>query len=142
MPDKTSDQWIVLFDGPCGMCQKSVRFLARRDHAQTLRVASLQSKAGMDLRQRYGLPTDDGSIQSVVLIEGDQAFTHSTAALRAMRHVGLPWSALGTLGLLIPRPLRDAAYRTIAHHRHRIFSAAADSCSLDEAVQKRVINEI
>ena len=51
--------------------------------------------------------------------------THSTAALMAARYLGGVWGTLGTLGLLVPRPMRDAVYGVIARNRHRFAGRGA-----------------
>ena len=107
---------IVLFDGVCNLCNGVVRWLIRHDPEARLRFSSLQSEAGGELAARHGLR----GLESVVVIEGDRAFVRSDAVLRLAHHVGRPWSLLAAAGVL-PRPLRDLAYRGIARSRYRIF---------------------
>ena len=87
---------VVLFDGVCNFCDASVNFVIDHDRAGYFKFAPLQSEAGMNLAAEYGLESkvanvegDNGSIpiDSVILIEDDKAYTHSTAALRIARHV-------------------------------------------------------
>jgi predicted DCC family thiol-disulfide oxidoreductase YuxK len=109
---------IVLFDGVCNLCSASVQFILRRDSGARFRFASLQSAAGQELLARLGI--DSQGIDSVVVIEGDRWFKESDAALRVAWHLGGPWRLLTVLRL-IPRPLRDRAYRLIARNRYRWF---------------------
>jgi predicted DCC family thiol-disulfide oxidoreductase YuxK len=64
----------------------------------------------------------------VVLIEDGRAYERSTAALRIARHLGFPW-VLFYAGIILPRFLRDAAYRFVAHNRYAWFGKK-DACML------------
>ncbi len=44
----------------------------------------------------------------------------SDAVLAIWRGLGWPWRALGVFGL-VPRGLRDGAYRWVARNRYRLF---------------------
>jgi predicted DCC family thiol-disulfide oxidoreductase YuxK len=108
---------IVLFDGVCNFCSHSVQFIIRRDRAAYFRFAPLQSGIAEGwLRGHVNSPVPD----SIVLIEGNRIYTESGAALRICRHLDGLWKAFYFL-LLIPRPIRDAAYRMFAKHRYRLF---------------------
>jgi predicted DCC family thiol-disulfide oxidoreductase YuxK len=109
---------IVLFDGVCNLCNGSVQFILRHDPAARFRFASLQSPVGQELLTRFGM--DPKLLDSVVLVEGDRWFKESDAALRIARGMSGGWKALAVLGV-IPRPIRDAAYRLIARNRYRWF---------------------
>jgi predicted DCC family thiol-disulfide oxidoreductase YuxK len=109
---------IVLFDGVCNLCSGSVQFIIRRDPAGRFRFASLQSPAGQELQTRLGM--DPQALDSVILVEGDHWYKESDAALRIARGMKGAWKLL-TAFRLIPRPLRDAAYRLIARNRYRWF---------------------
>jgi predicted DCC family thiol-disulfide oxidoreductase YuxK len=62
----------------------------------------------------------------VVLIAGGRARLRSDAAIEALRLLGGPWS-IAAAARILPGPLRDAAYRTIARHRHAWFGRAGAS---------------
>jgi predicted DCC family thiol-disulfide oxidoreductase YuxK len=115
----------VLFDGPCNLCNSSVLFIIDRDPNARFRFASLQSPAGRAAMTKSGL--DDGSPESVVLIDGRGAWRESDAALRIAAGLAGPWRLLGALRV-VPRPLRDAAYRFVARRRYRWFGR--DECRL------------
>jgi predicted DCC family thiol-disulfide oxidoreductase YuxK len=112
------DHPIVLFDGVCNLCNGLVRFLLERDPDGTFRFGSLQSEAARELLARFDLPGDD--LDSVVVIEGDRAYTKSAAALRVAKHLGVPYSLLYPLGYL-PRRLRDWGYDLVAEYRYDVF---------------------
>src|SRR4051812_15489510 len=103
---------IVLFDGVCNFCSDSVNFIIDHDKANRFKFAPLQSEIGQELRAKYGIAND---IDSIVLIEDDQAFTESTAALRIAKHLDGIWSYYSYFAV-IPRPLRDFYYRLFAKY--------------------------
>src|SRR5262249_13887273 len=104
---------ILLFDGTCGFCARSVQFVLDREHRRrTLRFASLQSSIGQAIIRRH---SDLAGVDSVVWVESadtpnERVSVRSAAALEVMRYLGGPWSALAALGALVPRVIRDPAY--------------------------------
>ncbi|RAK65064.1 thiol-disulfide oxidoreductase DCC family protein [Hymenobacter edaphi] len=114
-----ADSSVILFDGVCNLCHGLVQFIIHRDPQARFRFASLQSAEGQRLMPG-GVNPDPANPDSVVLIEDGQAYTHSTAILRILRRLGGGWALLSLAGVL-PRPLRDAAYRFVARHRYRWF---------------------
>lgn len=112
---------IVLFDGVCNLCNGSIQFLVKRDPQAYFRFASLQSDTGQKLQAALGM--DPQALDSVILVEGDRWYKESDAALRIARNLPGAWKLLAAFRI-IPRPLRDAAYRLIARNRYRWFGKA------------------
>lgn len=121
-----ADPPVLLFDGVCNLCTASVQFVLRRDRREVFRFAALQSEAGRRLVARHGL--DPEALHTLVLVDGDRAFVRSAAALRVAGRLSGLWPLLRVF-LLVPRPLRDAAYDWIARHRYRWFGRR-ESCLL------------
>ena len=116
---------IVLFDGVCNFCSDSVNFIIRHDTGNKFVFAPLQSEKGIELRTKYGI---DDNIDSIVLIEDDQAFTKSTGALRIAKRLGGIWAVAYVL-IIVPRPIRDYFYELFAKYRYRWFGKK-DECML------------
>ncbi|MBI3943231.1 MAG: thiol-disulfide oxidoreductase DCC family protein [Chloroflexi bacterium] len=112
---------MILFDGICNLCTRSVQFILKRDPRSYFRFASLQSPAGQRLLQAYGLPPN--LVESVILIEHNRVYGRSDAALRIASHLSGGWPLLRVL-LIVPRPIRDAVYSWIANRRYRWFGTA------------------
>jgi len=131
---------VVLFDGVCNFCDASVNFIIERDRAGYFKFAPLQSDEGRRLANQYGFravsanesstkPNNDLiPIDSVILIENGNAYTHSTGALRVIRRLGAPWSWLYGL-IVVPRPVRDYFYSLFARYRYKFFGRK-DQCML------------
>jgi len=116
---------IVLFDGVCNFCSDSVNFIIQHDTENKFMFAPLQSEKGIELRAKYGI---EDNIDSIVLIEDDQAFTRSTGALRIAKRLGGIWAAAYVL-IIVPRPIRDYFYELFAKYRYRWFGKK-DECML------------
>lgn len=123
LPTTLADQGVVLFDGVCSLCNASVDLIIKRDHAKHFRFASLQSEAAQKVLAKHSQAV---TLDSIVLVESDQVFTESTAALRIARHLGWMWAWLYLL-IIIPRFVRDPLYRLIARNRYRWFGKK-DTC--------------
>lgn len=109
---------IIVFDGICHLCSGWVQFLLRVDRHGLYRFASMQSDTGRRLLREHGLNPDDPS--SFLLLREGRACTDSDAILDVLTGLGGLWHMFGVLRL-VPRVLRDPAYRFIARHRYRLF---------------------
>jgi predicted DCC family thiol-disulfide oxidoreductase YuxK len=116
----------VLFDGTCAFCEGSVKFIARRDPAGYFRFGASQSPRAAELLAAYGITRE--SARSIVLIEDGHVWLRSTATLRIARRLRWPWPIVSVL-LVVPRPLRDAAYRVVATIRHRL-AGRSNACDV------------
>lgn len=121
-----SPHGIVLFDGTCGFCENSVRFIARRDPAGYFRFAPSQWPQAERVLAERGLTRE--AARSLVLIEGDHVYLRSTATLRVAARLGWPWRAAALL-LVIPAPIRDLGYRIVAFLRHHL-AGRSNACEL------------
>lgn len=129
---------VVLFDGVCNFCDASVNFIIEHDPKGYFKFAPLQSDEGKRLANEYGFESAAAApgersldlipIDSVILIEDCKAYTHSTAALRILRRLGAPRSWAYAF-VIVPKPIRDWAYRLFARYRYRIFGRK-DQCML------------
>jgi predicted DCC family thiol-disulfide oxidoreductase YuxK len=125
---------IILYDGVCGLCNRGVRFVLRRDCKCVFRFASLQSAAGREILARHGLkaePLDTFYVIPDYGLAGERVLSKSSAAIYAAERLGGVWKAAAVLWVLPPR-IRDLAYDMVARHRYRLFGRY-DTCPLPEA---------
>ena len=134
--DLSSDEAVVLFDGVCNLCNGLVSFLIPRDSDGRLQFAALQSDAGQELLTRHGLPTE--GFDSFVLVEGEQLYTKSDAAIRVAELLGWPYRA-ARVGRLIPSGLRDSLYDIVADNRYDWFGRKEQCMIPDEDVSDRFL---
>ena len=116
---------IILFDGTCAFCERSVRFIASRDGGY-FKFGASQNAEGRALLDRFG--TTREAARSLILIEGDQIYLRSDAVLRVAQRLNAPWRSAAIL-LLIPRPIRDLVYRFVASIRHRL-AGESNACDI------------
>jgi len=119
-PDRSS---IIVFDGVCALCNGWVRFLLARDRTQRYRFAAMQTPAGRRLLETHGLNPDDPI--SFLLVDDEGAWTDTEAIARVFAGLGGGWRVASRSIGCVPRPLRDAAYRSIARNRYRWFGRYA-----------------
>jgi len=128
---------VVLFDGVCNFCNGAVNFIIRHDPDKKFRFAPLQSEFGEQMRAKFGIGDD---VDSIVLIENDQAYLHSGAALRIVKELGLPWS-FGYPFMIIPAAIRDWFYKLFAKYRYKLFGKK-DVCMVPTPdVRERFVTE-
>lgn len=123
---------IVLYDGQCGLCHHSVRWLMRRDGG-TLYYAPLQGPTAAHLRTLH--PRIPEQLETVVLVEAGRAHLRSKAFLHAAHHLTRPWRWAYHWRWL-PAPLLDLGYRLIARFRYRLFGHY-DECRLPSQDERR-----
>ncbi len=135
---------ILLYDGVCGLCNRFVQFIFRRDRKAIFRFASLQSASAGRILGRHSInPTSLDTVYVVINHElpDEYLLSRSDAALFVLKRLGGPWRSAASLLRLLPKFLRDPAYNTIARHRYRIFGRS-DVCTLPrDADHKRFVDQ-
>ncbi|XP_074343187.1 uncharacterized protein LOC141681023 [Apium graveolens] len=117
---------VVVYDGVCHLCHGGVKQVIRVDKHKKIKFCCLQSKAAEPYMRVCGVERED-VLRRFIFIEGPGAYHQgSAAALRVLSYLPLPYSALSSL-MIVPRPIRDAAYDYIAKRRYAWFGKG-DSC--------------
>ncbi len=109
---------IILFDAECVLCSAWADFMIKHDQSCQFKLVSVQSNIGQQLLTYCHLPTDH--FETMVLLENGQCYTESTAFLRIMRRLDFPYRSL-KYARVVPKPIRDFAYRRVALNRYRLF---------------------
>jgi predicted DCC family thiol-disulfide oxidoreductase YuxK len=125
---------IVLYDGVCGFCNGSVRWLIERDSDARLRYAPLQGETAAALRARHPeIPTE---LDTIVFVEGgpsgERVWLRSAAVFRVLRELPPPWRWVARLRWLLPQSVWDVAYRAFARRRYRWFGRL-EACPIPSA---------
>jgi predicted DCC family thiol-disulfide oxidoreductase YuxK len=118
---------ILFYDGHCGLCHRTVKFVVRQDLAgNAFRFAPLQGttfQARVPPSERAGLPDS-----VIVLTQEGQLLVRSDAFLHILRRLGGGWNVLGSMLGVVPRALRDEAYNFVARIRYRVFGRRDALC--------------
>jgi predicted DCC family thiol-disulfide oxidoreductase YuxK len=117
---------IVVFDALCVLCSANAQLILRYDKAGRFRLASMQSDVGRELYRQFGLDPLDP--ESLIVVDGERMLRDSDAVLAIWTGLGGGWR-IATGLKIVPRALRDPAYRWIARHRYRLFGKR-ESCWL------------
>ncbi len=128
----TIPERIFLYDGECGLCDRTVNFLLRVDRHAAFAFAPLQGETAEVLRQRH--PDIPRNLDTVVYIENGVVYTRSRAFTQSARHLPRPWSFGRWLGV-IPRPVADLVYRLVARIRYRVFGRV-DACRMPSRAER------
>jgi predicted DCC family thiol-disulfide oxidoreductase YuxK len=119
---------LLFYDGACGLCHHSVRFVLARDRAGAFRFAPIGGptfEAAVPTSVRPGLP------DAIVVKRADGALLfRSDATLHILGKLGGGWRALAAALRVVPRPLRNVVYDAIARSRKRWFAKPDDACPL------------
>jgi predicted DCC family thiol-disulfide oxidoreductase YuxK len=128
MPEAAAAYPILLYDGVCGFCQRTVQTILKYDTRGTMRFAPLQSPLGTAITARHRL----AGVDSMLLVQrsagAERVFIRSDAALQVASYLGGWWKLLLVFSL-VPCPLRDFLYDVFARYRYRLFGKYT-SCPL------------
>jgi len=132
------NQSVILFDGICNLCSQWVQYVIKRDSKALFKFAPLQSNLGDSIIENYQINTKGRA--SIVLIENNKAHIESTAILRIISKLEGPIKIL-SLFSIIPKPIRDKAYRLIAKNRYRLFGKKESCLIPTKEIQSRFIKD-
>jgi predicted DCC family thiol-disulfide oxidoreductase YuxK len=130
MPDRLELGWwlLVVYDGHCGLCNRSVRWFLHRDRRDRMRFVASDSPHVAGLLERHAIGGADFATgpASILVVKDaggreERVLVRSRAVLAMLRELPQPWPALATILRLLPRPILDLAYRLISRWRYRIW---------------------
>lgn len=113
---------ILLYDGVCNLCDRSVQFVLKHDTKKKFLFGQLDSKTAQAFLKQQD--KDFTAIDSVLLITKDTIYSKSSAALKIMMILGGLWRVTAVFYVL-PVPLRDKVYDFIAKRRYAWFGKMA-----------------
>jgi len=114
---KVNDLPVLFYDGECGLCRRSVRFLMRQDRQGRLYFAPLQ---GATAAWRRSSELRESLSSAVYQRENGENFLRSDAVLQVLIDIGSRWRWLARLAQKIPCRWRDASYDWVARRRRRL----------------------
>ena len=118
-------QPVILFDGVCNLCTRSVQLVIRNDRDGLFRFASLQSDVAHELLRRFDYSHE--ALSSVLLILDGKLYRKSRAALEIARRMDKLWPAIYYLLIWIPRFIADPVYDFVGNRRYKWFGRK-ESC--------------
>jgi predicted DCC family thiol-disulfide oxidoreductase YuxK len=125
------DKSIVLFDGYCHLCNRSVQTILKYDNEKKFLFCPLSSDTGRELIAQFNIPSN---IDSIILIQNKRYNIQSDAALVIANELGGLFK-LALVFKILPRKWRDQIYQWIAKNRFHWFGKR-NSCMIPSADDK------
>lgn len=111
-------QRLIFFDGVCGMCNRFVDWIIKRDKHNIFYFTPIQGETAQGLIAPLPTNTDEWSI---IYRDAEGNFTRaSDAVLSILRDMGGGWRLLSVFKIL-PRDFRDFFYQFVAKRRYKWF---------------------
>jgi len=122
-------QKIVIFDGICVFCNKSLNLLIKLDKHKIFKYTSIQGEFinSLDVKE---------DIDTIIFYENDKLYYKSTAILKILRSLGGLWIFVNIF-YIIPRFIRDKIYDIIAKYRYKFFGKMK-SCRMPNSDEKKL----
>jgi len=117
---------ILVYDGDCGICSSSVRYLLKNSKDRLLQAIPLQSEKGRQILADAGL--DAEKVDSLVYFNEKGFHRKSDAVLELTKKMHGLFPYLNYLRF-IPRRIRNSVYDFIARNRHR-FDGLLSGCEV------------
>jgi len=108
---------IVLFDGLCNLCNKTVLFLIKFDKKNNLHFAAQQTNVGAKISNQYFIKQD---ARSVIFIKDTSVYYKSDAIIEIAKLLS-GWPRIAMLAIIFPKFLRNWIYDLLANNRYRFF---------------------
>lgn len=125
--DLPANKKIILFDGACNLCDKSVQLILKNDKNDVFRFVALQSELGEKIIKHIGI--NHNKTDSIILyLPGNAYYYKSQAALKIAKDMGGIYNFL-SLFTYLPIALTDSVYDFIAKNRYKWYGKK-DQCMI------------
>lgn len=120
------EQTILYYDGLCILCNKSIRFIIKRDRKNQFKIGFLDEQKNKNKQD------------SVLLVHKGIKYNYSNAVIKSLILLGGIYK-LAALLFIFPKSLRDFVYKIIAKNRYKWFGKHNSCPTLPEKWKKRLI---
>lgn len=128
---------VVLYDGYCHLCSRSVQFIIKRDKKNNFHFSELSSDFSKEVCLRFHLPQNYSA--SVLLLHKTKLYKSSAAAIKIATKLSGLWP-LAAVFYIVPPFIRNYIYNYIAQNRFRWFGKRETCFFPDETIHKRIIH--
>lgn len=131
------NNFIVIYDGICNLCNWSVNFIINRDKNNKFKFAALQSNF---VNTNFPFLKDiNTTTSSVLLIKNKEVLKKSDAVFEIIKLLDSPVKYLSVLKIF-PKAFIDFIYDFIANNRYKLFGKK-DKCILpsDNVINKFIL---
>lgn len=123
---------IIIYDGVCGVCNKTIQFILNNKPNENIRFVAFQSPIAQNLLEKKKVALD---LSSIILIENEKIYSKSTAVLKIMHLLQTPYRFLYYF-IIIPKFIRNTIYSKIAKYRYLILGKT-EQCRILTSQEKQ-----
>jgi predicted DCC family thiol-disulfide oxidoreductase YuxK len=140
--EQANGRTLMLFDGLCGLCNRAVQWVVRRDHADRFRFVPQQSPLAAVIMSRHGIDHEAMLKNNSVYLVLDFGSAHerllaqSDVTVNLLLLLGGRFHVLGYLLRAVPTFLRNAAYGLFARNRYRL-TGRYEVCPLPTEAERK-----
>lgn len=127
-----SNKTLVLFDGICTLCNRSVDFLIKRDNREEFYFSSLQSDIGQYVLNKSEM--DSKELNSLLIVRNGRVYKSSRGVLEIVVRMRRLWPLL-YIFIIVPFFLRDPIYNYVARNRYKWYGKR-DTCRIATQAEK------
>ena len=120
---------ILFYDGECGVCNRTVRFILKNERSNNLYFSSLQGDFAILFLAKRGI--ESVSSNTLYLFENGKLYHKSRAAMKLIPYLKRSFGILKILSVF-PRFFRDFVYDRIAANRKVFFKDVCELISFDK----------
>ena len=118
----------IFYDGDCGLCHGSIRFVLDEDRAAAFRYAPMQ---GVTARKRFPEIAAQDGFESIIVVSPDGMLREKFSAIRyVLDSLGGLWRVAAWLLRLVPIGLGNLGYTLVAKSRQRWLRAPDSLCPI------------
>ena len=139
----TTSNPIILYDGVCGLCNRLIQFVLKRDRNDRFRFAALQSEFAGRVLQRHGVNPQILDTMYLLLNDSqpdERLASRSDAGIQILAEMGGVWRALASIVKHLPRWIRDKIYNLIARNRYQLFGKYQTCQIPDEKYRRKFLD--
>jgi predicted DCC family thiol-disulfide oxidoreductase YuxK len=117
------ERHILFYDGTCGICSRSVRFILKNESDERLNFAALQSDFSSEFLGNFDI--ESSNLTTLYFYSNGIIYSKSRALFALLPFLKWYYSFF-YLGFIIPRFILDFFYDRLAKNRKRFFSSTCD----------------
>ena len=130
--DPASTAPIIVYDGVCRMCNRSLQFILARARPKQFIYIPFQSAQGEAICAHFDIVFDEST--SVLLISDSQLFSKTRAWQQILQQLSFRYRVLAFLMRIIPGFIGDRIYDFIGRNRYRWFGRTPSCCLVEPSV--------
>lgn len=128
---------IILFDGVCNFCNRTVNTIIAHDKLGRYQFAPLQSKAAAEIMQSVGL--DPKLLSTVIFVNGNEVYVKTDAIIKIAANLS-GWPSMFSVLKLLPKCIRDLLYDLVAKYRYTLFGQRQHCMLPDKNISHRFLS--